>query len=176
MWHGDLTFAVSWWMVRRMLRLYSSVSQLATVGMWQGDLTIKLSWWTARQVLRLNSSVGKLATVRMYQGDLTLKLSWRAAWRQVIVSEGTPEAEATFSRHLVMMRMKARRTILCRYCTWCQLMIMLGRDGVGWLKFVFCDDNRVVDETERWGWRWERCGGYERIWEIRGTTCLIGLG
>jgi len=25
-------------------------------------------------------------------------------------------------------------------------------------------------------WRWERYGGYERIWEIRGTTCLIGLG
>jgi len=26
------------------------------------------------------------------------------------------------------------------------------------------------------GWRWERYGGYERIWAIRGTTCLIGLG
>jgi len=26
------------------------------------------------------------------------------------------------------------------------------------------------------GWRLERYGGYEQIWEIRGTTCLIGLG
>jgi len=26
------------------------------------------------------------------------------------------------------------------------------------------------------GWRWEWYGGYERIWEIRGTTCLIWLG
>jgi len=25
-------------------------------------------------------------------------------------------------------------------------------------------------------WRWEWCGGSERIWAIRGTTCLIGLG
>jgi len=25
------------------------------------------------------------------------------------------------------------------------------------------------------GWIWEQYGGYEWIWEIRGTTCLIGL-
>jgi hypothetical protein len=62
-------------------------------------------------------------------------------------------------------------------CTQCQLMIITWRDREGWLNFVFCDDDRVVDEKERDGrWRRERCGGYERIWEIRGTLCLIGLG
>jgi len=61
--------------------------------------------------------------------------------------------------------------------TRCQLMIMTWRDKEGWLNFVFCDNCRVVDEKERYGgWRWERWGGYERIWVIRGTTCRIGLG
>jgi len=54
---------------------------------------------------------------------------------------------------------------------------MSWRDREGWLNCVFCDDGWVVDERERdGGWRWEWYGGYERIWEIRGTTCLIGLG
>jgi len=62
-------------------------------------------------------------------------------------------------------------------CTRCQLLIMSWRDGEGWLTFVFCDDGWVVDEKERdGGWSWEWYGGYERIWEIRGTTCLIRLG
>jgi len=61
--------------------------------------------------------------------------------------------------------------------TWCQLMIMTGRDREGWLNFVFCNDGRVVDEKERDGeWRWERGGGYEQIWELSGTTSLIGIG
>jgi len=89
------------------------------------------------------------------------------------------------------MRMKGRQTILggcctrCMLysvhvvldacCTRCQLRIMAWRDREGWLNFVICDDGRVVDEKERdWGRRWERCG-YERIWQIRGATCLIGL-
>jgi len=91
------------------------------------------------------------------------------------------------------MRMKGRQSIfggcctrcmlylvyavlgLC--CTRCQLMIMPWRDWEGWLNFVFCDGGWDVDEKERdVGWRWERCGGYERRWDIRGTTCLIGLG
>jgi len=68
-------------------------------------------------------------------------------------------------------------TVLCVCCTRCQLMIMAWRDREGWLNFVFCDDGCVVDVKERDGeWRWECCGGYERIWEIWGTTCLIGLG
>jgi len=42
---------------------------------------------------------------------------------------------------------------------------------------VFCDDGRVVDEKDRdGGWRWEGCREYQRIWEIMGMTCLIGLG
>jgi len=61
-------------------------------------------------------------------------------------------------------------------CTRCQLMIMSWRDREGWLNFVFCDDGWVVDEKERdGGWRWQWYGGYKRIWEISGTTCLIGL-
>jgi len=52
-----------------------------------------------------------------------------------------------------------------------------GRNSEGWLNFVFCNDAWVVDEKERdGGWRWELCGGYERIWERRGTTCQIWLG
>jgi len=44
------------------------------------------------------------------------------------------------------------------------------------LTLCSCNDGRVVDNKERDGeWRWERYGGYERSWEIRGTTCLIGF-
>jgi len=39
-----------------------------------------------------------------------------------------------------------------------------------------CDDGRVVDKKERdGGWRWKRYGGYKWLWEIRSTTCQIGL-
>jgi len=62
-------------------------------------------------------------------------------------------------------------------CTRCQLIFMSWRDREGWLNSVFCDDDWVVDENVRdGGWRWEWYGGYERIWEIKGATCLIGLG
>jgi len=61
--------------------------------------------------------------------------------------------------------------------TWCHLMIMTWRDREEGNKFVFCDDGGVVHGKERdGGCRSERCGGYEQIWEIRGMTCLIGLG
>jgi len=44
------------------------------------------------------------------------------------------------------------------------------------LTLCSCDDGRVVDKKERdGGWRWEQYGGYERLWVIRGTTCLIGF-
>ena len=62
-------------------------------------------------------------------------------------------------------------------CTPCQLRIITWRDGEGWLNFMFCDNGRVMDDKKRdGGWRWERCGGYEWMWEIWGMTCLIGLG
>jgi len=62
-------------------------------------------------------------------------------------------------------------------CTWCQLMIMTWGDREGWLNFVFCNDGRVVNKRERdVGWRWEWCGGYKRLWEIRGASYLIRLG
>jgi len=38
------------------------------------------------------------------------------------------------------------------------------------------DDGRDVDKEERaGGWRRRQYGGYEQIWEIRRTTCLIGV-
>jgi len=44
------------------------------------------------------------------------------------------------------------------------------------LTLCSCNDGRVVDEIESdGGWRWERYGGYERTWEIRVMTCLIGF-
>jgi len=62
-------------------------------------------------------------------------------------------------------------------CPRCQLMIMSLTVREGSLNFVFCDDGWVVDEKEGdGGWGWERYGGYERIRDISGTTCLIGLG
>jgi len=62
-------------------------------------------------------------------------------------------------------------------CTRCQLMNMTCRNREGWLNFVFCNDGRVMDQKERdGGWGWERCGEYEWIWEIWGTTCLFWLG
>ena len=66
--------------------------------------------------------------------------------------------------------------VLSLCCTQCQLMIMTWRDREGLLDCVFCDESRVVDEKEGdEGWQWEQCD-YERTWEIRGMTCLIGLG
>jgi len=62
-------------------------------------------------------------------------------------------------------------------CTGCQLIIMVWRDREGWLNSVFSDDGRVMDENDRdEGWRWEQHRGYGWIWDIRDTTCLIGLG
>jgi len=67
--------------------------------------------------------------------------------------------------------------VLSVCCTQCKLMMMAWRDREGWLNLVFCNDHTVVDENVGdGGWRWEWCAGYEWIWEIRGTTCLIGLG
>jgi len=92
-----------------------------------------------------------------------------------------------------LMRMKGRQSMLGGYCprwmlysvdavlgrcyTQCQFMIMACRDREGWLNFVFCNNDWVVHEKKRdGGWRWEQCGAYKPIWEMRGTTCLIRLG
>jgi len=124
----------------------------------------------------------------MWQSDYTLDLSWRATWWWSILYRGIQEADAIFRGQLVIMRMKGRQTILGRcyarrilvlgvYYTQCQLMIMPWRDREGWLNFVFCNDGKVVDNKQRnGGWRWGQCGGYARIWEMRGTTCQIQLG
>jgi len=81
--------------------------------------------------------------------------------------------------------MKGWQTILGVSCTHCILHLAYAALGVNswwwhgeieWDYLTFCssNDGRVVDEKERdGGWRWERYGGYEWTWEIRGTTCLI---
>jgi len=86
-----------------------------------------------------------------------------------------------------IMRMKGRQTILGVCCTRCMLhsaYAALVVNSWWWhgeierddLTLCACNDGRVVDEKESdGGWRWERYGGYERTWEIRGTTCLIGF-
>jgi len=62
-------------------------------------------------------------------------------------------------------------------CTQCQFRIMPWRHREGWHRIVFCGDGRVEDEKRRdAGWRREQCEEYKRIWEIKGTTCLIALG
>jgi len=44
------------------------------------------------------------------------------------------------------------------------------------LTLCSCDDGKVVDKKVRDGRRrWECYGGYERLWEIRGMTWLIGF-
>jgi len=72
-------------------------------------------------------------------------------------------------------------------CTWCMLYLVYAALSVySWWwhgeierddsTLCSCDDGRVVDEKERDGeWRWEQFGGYERLWEIRSTTWLIGF-
>jgi hypothetical protein len=44
--------------------------------------------------------------------------------------EGTPESEATFRGHLVIMRMKGRQTILGECSTWCVLYLVYAVHGV----------------------------------------------
>jgi len=122
----------------------------------------------------------------MWQGDFTFELSWRAGWWRSIVYGGTPEAEASFRGQLVIMRMKGRQTIF-ECCTQCMLYSVYAVLSVNsWS----CHGEKERDDltlcsammVEMWmrkrdgGWRWERCGGYERIWEIRGMTRLIELG
>jgi len=93
------------------------------------------------------------------------------------IQGSTPNHENEGKTHNLGWMLNSVYAVLSVCCSRCQLMIMAWRDGEGWLNFVFCDDASVVDEKERdGGWRWECCGGYERIWEIRGRTCLIGFG
>jgi len=58
----------SWWMAYRMLRLFSSVSYLAIMGLWQGDLIIEL---TRRAGLMMVDRVGRHATTWSYIHGLT---------------------------------------------------------------------------------------------------------
>ena len=66
------------------------------------------------------------------------------------------------------------------YCVYAALSVNSywwhGEIGRNDLTLGACDEGRVVDKTEGdGGWRWERYGEYERLWEIWSTTCLIGF-
>jgi len=83
--------------------------------------------------------------------------------------------------------MNGGQTILGVCCIRCMLQSVNAELGVNswrWhgeierddLTLCSCNDGRVVDKKERdRRWRWEQYGGYERTWEIKGTTCLIGV-
>ena len=49
---------------------------------------------------------------------------------------------------------------------------MAWRDREGWLNVMFCDGGREREIRDEDG---NKYGGYEQIWEARGTTCLIGF-
>jgi len=144
------------------------------------------SQWTARRVLRLYSSVSWLTHMEMWQGDFTsLMVCWLMAvdrvgrhagsWSYNQRSTRNHENEGKTHNHSCMLYSVYDVLGVC--CTRCQLMVMAWWDTEAWLKFVSWVDDRVVDHKERdGGWRCEPCAGYERIWEVRGTTCLIGLG
>jgi len=114
----------------------------------------------------------------MWQGDITFELSWR----------GTPEAEATFRGQLVIMRMKGQQTILGGCCTRCMLHMVyaiLGANTWSWHGQIESNDLTLCSAMIVELWTRKRGMGdedendmedYERIWEIRGMTCLIGLG
>jgi len=123
----------------------------------------------------------------MWQGDFSFEVlmeNWLVAVDQL---GGTPEDEATCRGQLEIVRMKGWQTILGVCCTRCMLYSVYAALSVNswwWqgeierddLTLCSCDDGRVVDEKERdGGWRWEQYGGYEQLWEIRATTCLIGF-
>jgi len=83
--------------------------------------------------------------------------------------------------------MKGWQTISGVCCTRCKLhsaYAALDVNSWWWHGEIERDDltlcswngGKVVDGRERdGGWGREQNGGYERTWEIRGTTCLIGF-
>jgi len=93
------------------------------------------------------------------------------------IQGSTPNHENEAKTHNLGWMLYSVYVVLGVCCTQCQLMIMAWWDREGWLNCVFCEDDRAVDKKEKaGGWRWERRGENERMWEIRGTTYLIGLG
>jgi len=137
------------------------------------------------ETLFISLLTGNRGNVTMWLYRWSLKESWlmvvnrvgRYAGSWSYIQGSTPNHENERKTNNLGWMLNSVYAVLGVCSTRCQLMIMAWRDREGWLNFVFCNDAWVVDEKERdGGWRWECCGGYERIWEIRGTTCLIGFG
>jgi len=123
----------------------------------------------------------------MWRGDSTFELSRRAGWRRSTMYGGMPEAETTFRGQLVIVWMKEWQTILAVCCIRCMMYSVYAvhsGNSWSWHRGIEMDALTVCAAimVELWtkqrdgGWRWERYGAYELIWEIRGTTRLIGFG
>jgi len=124
------------WTARRALKLYSSVSYLATVGMWQGDLIFELSskagWW---------HSILKWGTREAEDTFNGIFVIMRMKGRGTIL-HGCCTRCMLYSVYGVLG--------VC--CARCYPMILAWRDREGWLNFVFCnDDGRAVNKKERDG-------------------------
>jgi len=114
----------------------------------------------------------------MWQGGFTFEFSWR----------GPPEAEATVRGHLVIMTMKRRQSIIGGCCSQCMLYSVyriLGANSWSRHGETQRDDLTLCSAIIVELWTRKREMGYQdendvedykRIWEICGTTCLIGLG
>jgi hypothetical protein len=72
-------------------------------------------------------------------------------------------------------------------CIWCMLYLVYAVHSVNlwsWHGEIERDYSTLCSAimVELWnrkrggGWRWQQYGGYEQIWEISSTTCLIGFG
>jgi len=136
-------------------------------------------WWTARR-----DSIHQLVYSQPWECDkvtLPLKFLWRTGWWRSIGRE----VHRNLNLHSGVNSKSAweRETVdlgLMLYLVYAVLGVNswlwhgeIERDNLAWWS---CDDGRVVDKKERdGGWRWERYGGYEWVWEIRSMTCLIGL-
>ena len=144
--------------------------------MWQGDFTFKLSgrsnWWKSI----INGGMpeaeaafsGQLVFMNM-KGRQTISIRW-CFWGKLYSVYAVLGVCCTWCMLYLVY------AVLSVCCTQCWLIIMALRDWVRWLHFGFRNDNRVVDEKERW----EIKMGI--IWRIQadmrnlGTTCLIEFG
>jgi len=119
----------------------------------------------------------------MWWGDSTVEFSWAAGWWQSISQGGMPETKASFSSQFIILRMKGKQTILVGWYSRCMLnsvYTVLGVNSWSWpggmerVDLTLCSAKIVELCTRKsdGGWRWKWCGGYMRMGEINGMTCL----
>jgi len=144
-----------WWEEHQVLRLYSSVSELETVGMWRGDCIFEAAMenW--------------LLTVDWWGGSLEAEATFRGELGMVRMKGWQTIFGVCHTRCMLYLVYAA----LSVNSWWWHGEIQ--RDD---LTVCSCDDGRVVDEKGRdGGWRWQQYAGSEQLWAIRITACLIGF-